>query len=225
MTSFENSPRLIKGGIVLVNPQTMQPVQNHPVPGGVIALQYNPESISRSFQASSVGGESQDRSSALRLSGPPIETISMEAEIDAADQLNKNNTLAAEHGIHPQIAALESILYPTTRQIENTRRLADSGTLEILPPQSPLTLFVFGKSRIVPVRIQELTVNEEAFDVALNPIRATVSLSMRVLNMNDLGFDHRGSDLFTRYQRDRESLAGKSFRSNFGNLGIEGLGL
>ena len=160
----------------------------------------------------------------LRLKGPPVETIKLDAEIDATDQLNKNNSVAAQYGIQPQLAVLESLVYPTSRQIEDTRRLAATGTLEILPMESPLTLFIWSKSRIIPVRVTEFSITEEAFDTELNPIRAKVSLGLRVLNMNDLGFDHRGSDLFSRYHREKEDLAKKAQRFDFGNLGIGGIG-
>lgn len=224
MTTSSITPRLLKGGIVLVDAQSLAPVQDGPVPGGIIALQYNPDSITRTLQASAVGGDGQDRSEAMRLKGPPVETIKVDAEIDATDQLDKNNSVAGQYGIQPQLAVLESLVYPTSRQIEDTRRMAASGTLEILPMQAPLALFIWSKSRIVPVRVTEFSVTEEAFDTDLNPIRAKVSLGLRVLNMNDLGFDHRGSDLFSRYHREKEDLAKKAPRFDFGNLGIGGIG-
>jgi hypothetical protein len=221
--TFPNSPRLIKSGIVLVDPQTLQPISNGIVPGGIIALQYNPDSLSRTLQASTTGGDSQDRSEAMRLKGPPVETIKLEAELDATDQLNRADATAAQNGIQPQLAALEMLVYPTSRQIEDSRRLASSGTLEILPMEAPLALFIWSKSRIIPVRVTEFSITEEAFDVDLNPIRAKVSLGLRVLNMNDLGFDHRGSDLFSTYQKEKESLARKNNRTDFNNLGIGGI--
>lgn len=223
MPAYPNSPKLIKGGIVLVDAQTLAPIQDSPVRGGIIALQYNPESITRTLQASTIGSDGQDRSEAMRFKGPPVETIKLEAEIDAADQLAKNDPIAVKFGVQPQLAALESLISPTSQQIEASRRLAATGTLEILPMQSALTLFVWSKQKIVPVRITELSVTEEAFDPNLNPILASVSLGMRVLNMNDLGFGHRGSDLFSRYHRDREQLASKNAQFKFGNLGIEGI--
>jgi len=223
VTTYSNSPRLIKSGIVLVDPQTLQPIQNGIVPGGMIALQYNPDSLSRTLQASSTGGDGQDRSEAMRLKGPPVETIKLEAEIDATDQLNRAGGNAIQYGIQPQLAALEMLVYPSSRQIEDSRRLASTGTLEILPMQAPLTLFIWSKSRIIPVRVTEFSITEEAFDPDLNPIRAKISLGLRVLNMNDLGFDHRGSDLFSTYQKEKESLARKNNRTDFGNLGIGGI--
>ena len=222
--TFSNSPQLIKGGIVLVDPQTLAPIRNGSVPGGIIALQYNPDSISRTLQAAAVGGDGQDRSEAMRLKGPPVETIKLEAEIDATDQLDKNNSVVVQHGIQPQLSALEMLVYPSSRQLDDTRQKAASGTLEILPMQAPLPLFIWSKARIIPVRVTEFSVTEEAFDTELNPIRATVSLGLRVLNMNDLGYDHPASNLFSLYHREKESLAKMNTRFNFGNLGIGGIG-
>src|SRR4051794_24590012 len=107
MTTFPNSPRLLKGGIVLIDPQTSAVLR-------VIALQYNPDTLSRTLQIQPVG-ETGDRLEALRLKGPPNESIKLEAEIDATDQLefpNENRT-TVELGIFPQLAALETIVYPT----------------------------------------------------------------------------------------------------------------
>ncbi len=209
------SPRLIKAGIVQVDPRTLAPR-----PGGIVALQYNPDTVTRSLQAAAVESDGQDRSQVLRLKGPPVETIRLEAEIDAADQLERNNATAGRLGIQPQLAALELLVYPTSQQVDNVRRLAAGGTLEVLPMESPLALFVWSKSRVTPVRITEFSITEEAFDTELNPIRARVSLTLRVLNANDLGIEHRGSELFARYHREKESLAANAPRSELTNLGI-----
>ena len=60
----------------------------------------------------------------------------------------------------------------------------------------------------MPVRITDFSITEEAFDAALNPIRAKVSLGMRVLSVNDLGFEHKGGSLFMAYLQQKEQLAG-----------------
>jgi hypothetical protein len=43
--------------------------------------------------------------------------------------------------------------------------------------QAPLALFVWSQHRILPVRVTDFSITEEAFDPALNPIRAKVSLA------------------------------------------------
>src|SRR5262249_37518778 len=151
----------------------------------IIVLQYNSDSLTRSLQIKSIGAESADRSEALRLKGPPVETIKLEAEIDATDQLEAADKQTVSVGIFPQLATLETIIYPTSSQLLSNNSMAQSGTLEIVPMESPLTVFVWSKTRILPVRITDFSVTEEAFDVALNPIRAKVNLGMRVLTVDD----------------------------------------
>ena len=218
MSTFPGSPRLVKGGIVLVDPRSA-------AVRCVIALQYNPDTLSRTLQVQGIFGEGGDRSEALRLKGPPIETIKVEAEIDATDQLEfpDKNPEVVEVGIHPQLAALEMIVYPPSSKILANNRLAQSGMLEIAPVESPLALFVWSKTRILPVRLTDFSITEEAFDPKLNPIRAKVSLGMRVLNINDLEFAHVGSSIFMGYLQQKERLAAMSRPGTLGMLGARGI--
>jgi hypothetical protein len=215
MTSFPNSPRLIKGGIVLIDVDTSAIKQ-------IITLQYNPDTLTRTLQPQGVG-ETGDRSEALRLKGPPVETIKLDAEIDATDQLETADSTATETGIHPHLAALETIIYPTSSQLLSNNSLAQSGTLEIAPVQAPLTLFIWNKNRIIPVRITDFSITEEAFDTSLNPIRAKISLGMRVLSVSDLGFSHRGGSLYMSYQQNKERLAAMFKSGGISSLGIGGI--
>jgi hypothetical protein len=218
MSTFPNSPRLIKGGLVLVDAASGQ-VQR------VISLQYNPDTLSRTLQVQSYAGEGQDRSEALRLKGPPVETIKLDAEIDVTDQLEfpDQNRAIAEAGLHPQLAALETLVYPSSGVLLANNALAASGTLEIAPMETPLVLFVWSKNRVVPVRVTEFSVTEEAFDPRLNPIRAKVSLGLRVLSVDDLGFSHRGGSLFMTYLRTKEALAQSAPSTPLAALGLQGL--
>jgi hypothetical protein len=216
MSTFPGSPKLIKGGLVLVNSVT----------GGVLSvipLQYNPDTLSRSFQIKGVGAESGDRIEALRLKGPAVETIKVEAEIDATDQLETADSLVTQAGLHPVLAALEILVYPTSAALQANNSAAAAGTLEIVAMEAPLTVFVFGPKRIAPVRITELSITEEAFDTSLNPIRAKLSLGMRVLTIDDIGFDVKGGGFFMAYLKAKEQLAGQSKAGTFGTLGITGL--
>ncbi|MGO9443394.1 MAG: hypothetical protein ACLPXB_01305 [Thiobacillaceae bacterium] len=192
-----------------------------PIPNGVIVLQYNPDTLTRSFKIKSVE-EGGDRSEALRLTGPPVETIKLDAELDATDQLEQNNPTAVNYGIAPQIAALEILIYPASSALQNNFNLAQQGTLEIIPMISPLPVFVWSVNRIAPVRITDLSVTEEAFDPKLNPIRAKVSLGLRVLTVDDLGFDQKGSLLYMVYQRTKEQLASIGTGA-LSSLGIGGI--
>lgn len=216
MSPLSRSPRLVKGGIVTLDPHSSAVL-------GVIALQYNPDSLNRKLQIQATGAESGNRSEALRLKAPPVETFTVEAEIDATDQLEARDARTTRLGVHPQIAALETLVYPPSARLQSNDRLARSGALEIAPVESPLTVFVWSRNRILPVRLTDLSVNEEAFDPALNPIRAKVSIGMRVLSVNDLGFDHRGGGLFLVYQQQKERLAALNRPAELGALGIRGI--
>jgi len=115
------------------------------------------------------------------------------------------------------------MIYPTTSQLQSNNSLAQAGTLEIAPMQAALSLFVWNKKRVVPVRITEFSITEEAFDVALNPIRAKVSLGMRVLSVDDLGFDHKGGNIYIAYQQQKEQLAAQSPGPALSAFGLGGL--
>lgn len=212
MTTYPKSPRLLKGGIVLIDSESAAVKQ-------VVVLQYNPETLNRTLQVQG-SGEGGERSEALRLTGPAVETIKLEAEIDAADQMEAGDPTTAQFGIHPQLAALESMIYPPSGKLQANNRLAQAGTLEIAPMEAPLSLFVWSKHRVVPVRITDFSVTEEAFDPALNPLRAKVSLGMRVLSVDDLGFDHRGGSLFMSYLKAKEQLAQKSKGGGLSAFGV-----
>jgi hypothetical protein len=209
---------LIKGGLVLLDPISGA-IQR------VISLQYNSDSISRTLSPQGVGGEGPMRSEPLRLKSPPIETIKLEAEIDATDQLEfpDQNPTTVQSGIQPQLAALETIIYPTVDQLQLSNTLAAAGTLEIAPMLAPLILFVWSSTRVVPVRITEFSIVEEAFDPMLNPIRAKVSLSLRVLNVYDVGFGGKIGSLYMSYQQQKENLAGKVPSASLSTTGLQSI--
>jgi hypothetical protein len=217
MTSFPGAPALLKGGIVLVDAQTAA-VQR------VIPLQYNPDSVSRTLEPQMVQPEGGDRAELLRFKGPANETITIEAEIDATDQLAQPNAYpdVLQVGIYAKLAALETSVSPPSASIVVNNQLAAFGTLEILPMEGPLTLFVWSRRRVLPVRITQFSVTEEAFDPSLNPLRAKVNLTMRVLGVNDLPYTHKGSSLFLAYLQQKEQLAaGQS--AALGTLGLTGI--
>jgi hypothetical protein len=219
MSTFPGSPRILKGGIVLLDAQTSAVLR-------VITLQYNADTLSRTLQVQAVAaGDGADRSEALRIKGPPAETIKLDAEIDATDQMEfpEQNTTVGQFGIFPQLAVLEALVYPTSAQLQNNNTLQGGGSLEILPMEAPLTLFVWSSVRVLPVRVTELSITEEAFDTGLHPIRAKVSLGLRVLSVADLGFSHKGGNLFMNYLRQKEQLATLVQGGTLGNLGLKGI--
>lgn len=200
MSSSPRSPRLTKGALISYD-------IGSPIPK-VILFQYNPDSLTRTLEARTSGGEGA-RSEAFRLKGPPVETISLDAELDATDQLEHpdENRIAASMGIHPQLAALEMMLYPKSGLVIANAALAALGTMEIVPPEGPFTVFVWGEKRVLPVRLTSFRVTEEAYDTNLNPIRAKVSLTLRVLSYADVNRTHPGYALFLAHQVTKEAMA------------------
>ena len=218
MTSFSGSPKLTKGGLVLVDPETAA------VQTGV-SFHYNPESLNRTFRIQAVGTEGTDRSQALRIKGPAVEVFKLDVIINAIDQLEfpDQNPNAVQFGIQPQLALLELLIHPHSSKLAANNALARSGVLEIIPMESALPLFVWGKNRIVPVRVTEMTITEESFDPTLNPVEAKVALSLRVLSVDDLGFSHKGGGLFMTYLQAKENLAARAGSASLSTFGISGV--
>lgn len=199
MTTFPGSPKLTRGAIVgfdIFNPLA-----------SVIIFQYNPKQLSRSLEAQTAS-EGGAQAEALRLKGPPKETITISnLELDAADQLEHGDAIATTMGIYPQLSALEMLLYPKSAVVIANTVLLAAGTIEVIQPLAPLTLFIWGIKRVVPVRITGFTINELQYDPNLNPILGDLSLSMTVLNYNDFSVTHPGYYLFLAHQVVKETMA------------------
>lgn len=195
MSSFPGAHRTLQGALVAVDPDSLAPT--------VVAFQYNPHTLTRSMEVRAAEGGPQG----FGLAGAPVETISVEVEIDATDQLEASDATAASLGVHPQLAALERLITPTSTSVLESVSLANSGALEILPASGPIILFVWGPQRVLQVRIQQFSVTEEAFDANLNPIRARVSLGLRVLTTDDLASGQPGHALHLAHQIAQEARA------------------
>jgi hypothetical protein len=172
----------------------------------VIPFQYNPEKVTRSVKPQGASGEGSKEES-MRLKGAPIETISMELELDATDQLEVGDSYAEDLGIYPQLSALEMLAYPKSALVIANTVLMAIGTREVLPPIGPFTLLVWNYPRVVPVRLEELAITEELHDSKLNPIQARVQVSLQVLSYNDLSLTNPGYYMFLAHQAIKETFA------------------
>jgi hypothetical protein len=210
MSAFPNSPRLLKGALIGVDP--LNPL------GSVVVFQYNPDTMTRKLEPRAVAAEG-DRGEAFRLTGAPKETITLSIEIDATDQLEQANPLAIASGIYPTLAALEIMVYPKSAVVIANTALSLIGTIEVIPAESPMTLFVWGPQRVLPVRITSFSITEEAHDQLLNPIRAKVDLSLAVLSYQDLPLLSAGRVLFLAHHIVKEVMAATNLFSNIQNLG------
>jgi hypothetical protein len=206
-SDFPLSPRLLKGALVAYESQFLGPIPN------VIVFQYNPDQLSRTLahrtappEPGNIGGSRED---VLRVQGPPVETVSLTVVLEATDQLAEpaQHPQIVQHGLHPALAALELLLYPPSSQALLNRTLAQAGSAQICPADVPLVLFVWGPSRVVPVRLTSFSITEQAFDQALNPIQAEVQLGVQVLTYMELKDTSLGYNAYLATQTQKEVLA------------------
>jgi len=209
MTSFPGSPQLPKGSIACINSITNLVVNT-------ISFQYNPETVTRKLQPHVFKQGRSSREDACRIEGPPKETFDLEIILDATDYLEKADTIAISFGISPQISALEMLIYPSSIQIADNEAMAALGGLEIIPPQMYLTVLIWNKNRVIPVKIMSLNVEEKSYDALLNPIRAHVKMDLQVLTYDDLPWRSKGSTLFFSHHVRQESLSLLSRSNNSG---------
>jgi hypothetical protein len=206
---------LSKGAIVAVDP-------DNPL-ASIIVFQYSPLNVRRDLEPRTSGGGA--RTEALRLEGAPEETIQMQVEIDATDQLETGDVDTRLMGIYPQLSALEMLLYPKSKLVIQNANKLRQGAMEIVPPEAPPTFLVWGIPRVVPVRLTSFGITEQMYDSSLNPIRAEVSLGLRVLSYNDLTLDSPSYHLFMAHQVMKEAMAVRGSVRNIAGMpgGIPGL--
>ena len=210
-------PRILKGALVTIDPTDPTP--------RIIAFTYNPSTLKRSLQPQMVGGEDNARSAAVRFTGAPAQTITIEIELDASDEIGTGKPAALRYAALPQLAALELLVYPALAAVHQAQQQLASGVMEIAPLTAPRTLFVWGQKRVLPVRIASYEINEEFFDTRLNPIRATVTLAMRVLTYTDVSADNRNYFDFTAYQQALSTIAGQATNGTAALTGADLVGL
>jgi hypothetical protein len=208
-SEFPGRPRLQKGALLVYGEDTpgAQPTEE-------IILQFNPEQLRRSFAARvpqrDPGSAAATREDVRRVVGPPVETISLGVLLDAADQVGEpSGDVRDAHGLHPALAVLELLLFPPSARIDEIERQAEQGAVQVTPAEVPLVLFAWGRSRVVPVQLTSMSVTEQLFDPMLNPIRANVDLSMRVLTYVEFPEASAGREASIGYQKQKESLAGR----------------
>ena len=203
-------PKLQKGALAVYPTHTPGSQPSH-----VITFQFNPEQMKRTLahraapapNSANTGAAKED---VLRVGGPPVETLSMTVDMHASDQLAdpEQNASVAEHGLHPALAVLELLMYPPAANAQKMQEQAQRGAVQVSPADLPLVLLIWGKSRVVPVKITTFSISEESFDTRLNPIHAKVELAMQVLTYVEFTQSSVGRDAFISYQQTKETLAG-----------------
>ena len=202
---FPRRPVLHKGALAAYDQPILGPSPN------IIVFQYNPEQLTRTLQPRLTRpqprGAAEARNDVVLVGGPPSESISLAIELDAADQLAVSSSIAVTSGIHPALAALELLMYPKSRDVRLNEQEAGQGRANLRREDMPLVLFVWGKARVLPVRVSSFSVTEQAFDPRLNPIRARADLGLQVLTYVDLPKVGPARDAYRAMMIQREVLA------------------
>jgi hypothetical protein len=196
VTGYSRSPRLVKGAIIQFASPLLMPKPN------TIIFQYNPETMTRSLTPWVPPSDEQiknDKKIENNLAQPydPEETFNITLELDAADDLETPflHPVAVATGVADRIAALEMLMYPapvdtlsgptsgTLTPAPQNPAAAGAGTVTPAQRQTiPLILFYFGPGRTVPVRITTFSIDEQAYSPSLYPLRAKVTLGLKVLD-------------------------------------------
>ena len=113
------------------------------------------------------------------------ESISFEIRLDATDKLNEGDAITEQFGIAPQLATLELMIHPKDESLLGAALgslLGSSGGFSFTRGENPpMILFIWGRKRVLPVNINSMNITETEFGTDLNPIRATVSVSLTVI--------------------------------------------
>jgi hypothetical protein len=194
---------LLRGGLVEYGSDFLGPLPN------IVIFQFNPETMTRVIQIPPrpVGGTAREASQA---GDPPIERITIRAEFSATDQLNEDNVLAHAFGVGPQLAALEKMVHPSNvlggligaavDAIGDALGLGGGGDAPTQPiprEKYPRILFIWGLTRVLPVVLESMTINELLYDSLLNPIQADVSIGMAVTPVSKCSDDMVAQGAFT----------------------------
>lgn len=213
-SDFPRSPKFLKGALVAYESEILGPIPN------IIVFQYNPEQLSRTLTlrtppapAEKSGGA---KAETYKVQGPPVESIELNIVLDAVDQLEEPalHPFAVARGIHPALSALELLLYPPENQFFENKTLSLTGSAKIKAEKTPLVLFVWGPSRVVPVQLTGFSVTEEMFDQQLNPIQAKVDLGMKVLTYMELKETSIGYGAYLATQAQKEIMARLNMMNN-----------
>ena len=117
------------------------------------------------------------------------ETISLEIRLDATDRMNDGDPIASTLGVLPQLSTLELMMHPKEGgllgALGSLLGSAPGGHSYTKQPNPPMVLFIWGYTRVLPVNINSMSISETEFTTILSPTRATVSVSMTVIESKE----------------------------------------
>jgi Contractile injection system tube protein len=191
----------------------------------IIIFQFNPVRVTRTPSlvqppAAESGSGSRD---ATQQPGQPSESYSFSLRIDATDQLASSNPIAAASGILPALSALELLMVPKGSLTIDLFKLGGAKKPHQHPPERlPTILFFWGPFRIMPVTINSLSIAETEYDQLLNPIRAEVTVSLRVLTPGQLAKDATFAQGAYKYSQGVKEVMAALNLANTAAMGISG---
>jgi hypothetical protein len=185
-----NSPltrKILKGAFIRLDETAIGAIPQ------IIVFQYNPESLTRKFKPyeNPTGKDGTPDNAPRSKPYDPEEEIDIVIEFDATDELEQplEHPVTLVSGVADRIAAMEMLLYPADEigllsSVVNTLAgvLGISGGFEVPKHrETAVVLFTWGPGRILPIKIASFSVEEQAFNASLYPIRAKVTVGMHVL--------------------------------------------
>jgi hypothetical protein len=154
-------------------------------------FQYNPEKLLHTFNQANPNAAANTSTDQPVV---PSEFFNLSFELDSVDlDPPSQNQSSADLGLHPALAMLEIMMQP-----------------QVVGKQTylPIVVFKWGTKRSVPVRLVGMSVEEKSFDVTLNPTRATVNLSLRVLDAAEVNNNLGARSVYLSHQNTQASLVG-----------------
>jgi hypothetical protein len=213
----------LRGALVEYSGDFLGPIPN------LVVFQFNPEQLARTITipqppASPASGEQARQREPAQTAGPPTETFSVLAKFSAADDLGKGGAVSAiprVFGVGPQIAALEKMVYPAgplsgllgqaIDAVGDALGLGsdDEGAERPIPRESvPRILFIWGATRVLPVRVTSMVITEQKFDAFLNPVQVEVQIGLAVVNFASTSSDTigKGALTYSRAAKDAQAI-------------------
>lgn len=206
-------PFLLRGALIEYGTDLIGPIPN------VVIFQFNPESLSRNLKIPErpTGATARERTQSGEKT---FESMTLKAHFSAADMLNDEKVLAKTFGIGPQLSALEKMVLPTSKLAGLLGAAIDAiagavggdekpATQPIPREKFPRIIFIWGLTRVLPVTIDSMQINELEYDNLLNPLRAEVDIGMTVNAIDSCSDDWlaKGALEYTTMAKEAQAIA------------------
>lgn len=170
------------------------------LPPLALVFDFNPETLSRTrtitLRTGSAPGTRGGYDFTLPTETPRVaqgataepETLDITILLDATDRMNDGNVIAATLGVEPELATLRSMVEPKTQGPAGLQVLASLGAGGARAFQrsehASVLLFIWG-TRVLPVFLTSVRIDEKAHLPSLQPYRAEATLSMQIIEGNN----------------------------------------